>query len=360
MGIASPLVVGHRQRMTTIFDLPDPFSLRLATTKGVTRYTVRKGEREGVVYRRRKGWYGFTGVTIGEGDRWELIREDHLVRLRQALRDHPGCAASHSSAAIVHNLPVVMSPNAEVELVRVEDYPSSRNKPGVKIHHTDSTETPTVIVGGTRVTTVPRTLADTLRTRRLPHGLALLDQSLRTELVDLDSVRHELSQQHRWVGRPRALRVLDLADPVRESWGESYSYGVLADQELPLPIPQVEVYDESFAFVARLDGLLDHERVATEIDGMAKYLIGATPDTAESTALRNLEAEKLRQDRIERLGLGLARWTVDEAMRSPEVISSRINTAAREVHGREFTGWVRWQGSFRKLPLLPRPGLRVA
>ncbi|WP_151525422.1 type IV toxin-antitoxin system AbiEi family antitoxin domain-containing protein [Serinicoccus kebangsaanensis] len=341
--------------MVSLATLPrTPFSYADALALGVTRQQLRRALKEGAIVRLRRGWYAVVGVDVAAGERWEMTRQDHLQRVREALVAHPGCAAGHDSAAIVDQLPLVVSPTAEVELVRIEDAPSSRRLPGVTIHHTDSMETTTVMVDGIRCTTRARTAADVLRTRRLPHGLAMLDEAVRAGQVSAHEVRAVLDSQHRWVGRPKALRVLDLLDGRRESWGESYSAGVIALADLPQPIPQVDLYDENFVFVARLDGLLDHELVATESDGQAKYRIGATPDTAEPLARAALAAESIRQARIERLGLAVARWMTEEAMRHPEVVSQRIHAATSRALNNTFIGWVRWDGAFRKLPLLPR------
>lgn len=340
--------------MGTIAELPlTPFTYTQAL-QIMTRQQLRTALTHCDVRRRDRGWYERVGETLAAGERWELTRADHLFRLGVALAHHPGCAASHDSSALLHELPLVLSPEAEVHLVRIEDAPSSRRLPGVVIHHADSVATPTTTVDGMRCTEPPRAAADVLRSRRLPHGLAMVEQAIRTGRLSEAEVRAVLDQQHRWVGRPKARQALDLVDTRRESWGESYSAGVIALAELPQPIPQVEVYDESFAFVARVDGLLDHEGVVIESDGQVKYLIGATPDTSAEVASSRLEEEATRQARIERLGLSVARWMTDEAMHQPEVVGNRINAATTRALSTSFTGWVKWEGEFRKLPLLPR------
>ncbi|WP_134774158.1 hypothetical protein [Ornithinimicrobium flavum] len=262
--------------------------------------------------------------------------------------------ASHDSAAILHGLPIMLSPGAEVQLVHVDDRPVSRRLPGVVLHHSESVPLEPVLVDGLRTTAVPRTIADVMRTRRPPHALAVLDQSLRQGLVALEDVRHELAVQKRWVGKTRARKVLELVDPARESWAESYSYGVLAEIGFPMAIPQVDILDEAFDFVARVDGLLDHEGVFFEVDGEAKYFLGEPGAEPEETARRRLMAEERRHTRLEGLGLVGARWTPALAMRSAVEVSGRVNRAIARARGRTFTGWVRWQGRLCKLPLLPR------
>lgn len=332
----------------------DPFTFADALAAGITRAQLRTAVRRGSLISVARGWYARHGRTLDRGERWETTRADHLGRLCKALRTHPGCAASHDSAALLHGLAIVMSPTAEVQLVRVEDYPSSRRIPGVIIHHADSTPTDTVTVDGLRATTVPRTVADVLRTRRLPHGLAVLDQSLREQVVTLPDIRHELAAQRRWIGKVRAQQAVELADPVRESWAESFSCGTLALAELPQPIPQVEILDESFTFLGRVDGLLDHENAFFEVHGTAKYFLGRADEEPEETARRRLIKEAARHASLERVGLAGAQWTAEEVMRTPDVAVARMNDAIHRGRSQTFTGWARWQGRLCQLPLVPR------
>lgn len=332
----------------------DPFTYADALAAGVTRQQLRTAVRRTDLYSPARGWYARTGPQIASGERWEAIREDHVRRLRVALKTYPGCAASHDSAALLLDLPIMVAPLAEVQLVHIDDHPTSRRLPGVVIHHSESVPLEPLTVDGLRTTPAPRTVADVLRTRRPPHALAVLDQSIRRGLVTLEDVRAELAAQRRWVGKTRAKKVLELVDPVRESWAESFSYGVLHGIGLPRAIPQVEILDEAFEFVARVDGLLDHERVFFEVDGEAKYFIGDPTEEPAEIALRRLLEEEQRHTRLEGLGLVGARWTPAVAMTSAVEVTGRINRAIARASTTTFTGWVRWQGRLSKLPLVPR------
>lgn len=341
--------------MKTLLELlPDQFTYRDALDTGLTKRQLAAARDEGLVTCTGRGRYQQGQAAVDVGERWEMTRSDQLRRARKELLTHPGTAASHSTAAMVHDLPLLMAPSAPTEIVRIEDYPSSRRVGDLIIHHADSTATETVVVDEIRTTPVARTIADCLRSRKLPHGVALLDQSIRTGRTTIEAVEHELGRQRRWKGRPRALDALAIADPRRESYGESHSYGVMHLGGYPLPIPQVEVYDESFTFVARLDGLLDHELVATEMHGKEKFFLDpVSPDQEESVRLK-LEAEARRKQRIERLGLVVAEWNVGEAMSDHDVVYAALNRAMAKARQATFTGWVRWEGRFSKLPLLPR------
>lgn len=334
---------------------PDPFSFASALAVGATRQQLRTAVRKGTLFSPTRGWYARCGRSVPAAERWEATREDHLARLAVALHTHPGAAASHDSAALLHGLPIVVAPTAEVQIVQVDGFPTSRRQPGLVVHHADSTPTPTAVVAGLRTTLIPRTIADVVRTRRVPHALATLDQSIRQGLVTLDEVESELREQQRWVGKTRAKETLALVDPRRESWGESHSYGVIAQRGFPRPLPQVEIFDANFTFVARTDALLDHELAFFELDGEAKYFLDPTPaETTEETVTRHLLTEQRRHQAIEELGLVGARWTPELAMHAPEEVSARLQDAIRRARGNTFTGWVRWEGRYRKLPLVPR------
>lgn len=334
---------------------PDPFTYADALSTGVTRQQLRTAVSKGSIFSPARGWYARAGRAIRPGERWETTREDHLARLTAALHTRPGAAASHDSAALVHGLPIVVAPTAEVQIVEVDGFPCSRRTPGLVVHHADSTPTPTEVVEGVRTTTVPRTVADVMRSRRVPHGLATLDQSIRQGRVTLREVEAELSEQRHWVGKSRAKEALALVDPRRESWGESHTYGVLAQRSFPRPLPQVEIYDAAFDFVGRLDGLLDHELAFFELDGEAKYFLDPEPDASmEETVARRLLGEGLRHSRLESLGLAGARWSPELAMRSPDEVAARLRGAINRGRGSTFTGWALWEGRFCKLPLVPR------
>lgn len=135
--------------MATLDDLPPtPFRYAEALALGLSRQQLRRLVGDGQVVRLRRGWYAVLGIALPDGEHWDLTRRHHLQRLREALLDHPGCVASHASSAMVHDLPLLISPAAEVELVRVEDAPSSRRLPGVTIHHTDTIDLPVTTVDG--------------------------------------------------------------------------------------------------------------------------------------------------------------------------------------------------------------------
>lgn len=336
--------------MRTI-NLPDVFSLAEALRHGWTRHQIDCAVEAGDLVWLRHGWYAVPRPhPLVEA--WEQYQLEHLNRLNLAQLRFPGHAASHTSGALVHDLSISIAPTTPVDLTAIDRVPSSRKEPGLVLHHSDSMANAVETVGGRRVTTLDRTVADFLRTRRLPHGLALLDDALRRGLTDVDRVRRVLDQQKRWRGRPRALGVLSLADPVRESWAESYSFGQLHLLGVPMPLHQVDILDENLKWLARVDGLWPHAGVVGECDGLAKYFLGRDDEERppEEVVRENLAAEASRQQPAERLGLRFVRWTPSEMGEDPWAVTARVNAAFATARPQDFKGYVVWQGDARRLP----------
>ena len=69
-------------------------------------------------------------------------------------------------------------------------------------------------------------------------------------------------------------------------------------------------------FVARVDFLWSDFGIVGEADGAGKYINRGA-----------LVAEKLREDRLRRLGYLMVRWTWDELIHTPWVIRARLEAA---------------------------------
>lgn len=338
--------------------LPHPFTRRDAAAAGIGRRALDEALRLGWVVRLRRGWYAAAGATpLDTGDElWQRTVQAHLELVREHLRRFPGHAASHTSAALVHGLGVMVAPQTPVELTALDRRRPSGREAGLVLHHADSADTAYEEIDGIRVTTLARTVADTARTRRLPHGTALLDEVLRTGRLSEQEVLAALDDQRRWRGRPRALVALELSDTRRETWVESYSDVRLLELGVPLPVPQVWIYDEDGRPVAKVDGIDAALGIAREADGHGKYFmdmaLGLTP---EASVLRRLAAEQVRQQRLEGLGLRLLRWTTPQIRLEPEQIASRWMTLSRAPVP-PISAYVEWEGELRRLPFeMPMP-----
>lgn len=345
--------------MTKSLDLPDLFRLSEALALGLTRRELDAVLAEGEVRWLRHGWYG-RARSKGPVEQWERIQHDHRDALQLALRRHPDHVASHTSGAVVHDLAVSLSSETPVDLTATTTAPCSRREGGVVLHHSDSLQDEVTVVDGVPVTSLARTVVDYLRQRSLPTGLALLDDVLRRELVDLEEIRAVLDQQVRWVGRPKALAALHLADPTRESWGESFSFGRLHLLGVPIPLHQVNIYDLDGTWLARVDGLWPHRGVVGEADGLTKYFLRGCDDSrsTEEVVLGHLAHEQQRQRRVEDLGFSFVRWSVPEVRDQGIEVAGRIRTAFATAQPQQIKGYAEWDGQRYRLPFeVDRPAV---
>lgn len=339
--------------------LPALFSPPEAKALGVTREQLIALLQTRDVERVSHGQYRTRQPPV-TGERWEVTVADHLQRLAVALRRFPGHVASHSTAAVVHGLELPISPDSPVELTCLEREPRSRREGDVILHHCDDNDVPVTEAQGLPATTVARTVADTMRTRRLGHGTALLDSVRREELLTLDDVVTVLRGQRHWRGRPRALAAVTLSDPRRETWLESYSFVRLHELGIPIPLAQPRITDPDGLFVGRPDGLLSEEGVILEADGTGKYFLDGLPDeSVEETARRKLAEERMRHVRLESLGLRCVRWTPDEILHDAEAVAGRVR---RAMHGdlHAIRAHAEWEQQRRRIPFaLDTPGVDV-
>jgi hypothetical protein len=149
-----------------------------------------------------------------------------------------------------------------------------------------------------------------------PAAVITADAALRNGMTTRAELQQALVRQHGAHGIARAHRVVALADPRAESPLESLSRAHFAAAGLEPPELQVDLHDETGAFLGRVDFYWRAARVVGEADGLSKY--------ADATVLR---AEKLRQERIEQTGRTVVRWTWQEMERDPLAVAARIKRA---------------------------------
>ncbi len=339
-------------RPNSLETLETIFSRSAALQAGMSAYALRRNLDLGEVHRVKRGVYT-ADTTLEDGEPWQMVRAEHLRRCREQAAVHPGHVVSHQSAGVLHGLQLRLHPAMDVHLTAVDRAPCSRRGEGVVLHHADSVRNDFTVVDGLRVTTLDRTLADILRTSRPPHSVAALDAAVRTDRTTRERVRAVLDTQVRWKGRPRALEALELHDPVRESWLESFSFVSLHELGVRMPQSQVEVLDEGFHLVGRVDGLIG--TVFLEADGASKYFflceeLGLTPEESLS---RTLDAQEERHRRLVALGLTGVRWSTTEITRTPELVAGRVQQALMSAEPTDFRGWLRTARGIVKPDVLP-------
>jgi hypothetical protein len=166
-------------------------------------------------------------------------------------------------------------------------------------------------VDGMRVTSVPRSIVDTLRVVPDRVGRPILDWALLQSWITLDELdlRVLTLTGRRGVGRLRRhlVRVRDGA----RSEAERRLHKIIAD--IPGWVAGHEVVDRTGRLVAVLDVAFPDVRLAVEIDGLAFH-----------SRPRRFQADRTRQNALTRLKWRILRYTWDDVMDRPEWIKRQI------------------------------------
>jgi len=274
---------------------------------------------------------------------FEAAQADHHARhamdtAAALLRAEAGAAASHTSAARLYRVhfiggwpvaPTITVPPAagtksKAKRTRILD----RRVAQLPERHVTA-------VDGIGATAPARTLIDVARELTFAEGVVVADDMRGRDLVQQPALDEVLTFCRLWPGIETARRVVAFADPRAESPLESYGRAVLHEHGAPRFEPQVWLYDER-GVIGRVDGYVEEFFTVVEFDGLVKY--------TESDALH---AEKLRQERLEEAGFGVARVTKAQLEREPERTAGRVwSTCRRTLRRRadagpgEFTGYV--------------------
>ena len=135
-----------------------------------------------------------------------------------------------------------------------------------------------------------------------------------------------------WPGIRRAREAVARLDELAESPLESISRLRILESRLPRPCLQRNIFDSAGRWLARTDFLWDVAGVVGEADGLEKY---------DDIASQPLRREKVRQELLERAGLGVVRWDWPDAA-DPARLVARIAAALGRGHRRSTSdrGWV--------------------
>ncbi len=115
-----------------------------------------------------------------------------------------------------------------------------------------------------------------------------------------------------WPGIRAVREVVPFVSPLAESPLESLTRLCLVDAGVPAPELQVEIIDPADGWRCRVDMLWRAARVVLEADGKLKYTD------------RALWREKLRQERLERLGYRVVRALWNDVTAQPDELAQRV------------------------------------
>jgi len=237
-------------------------------------------------------------------DREEL----HLVRCAAAVLAMPHLVISHESAARLRGWALLEPPPPVVS--GLSRSWGGRTKAGV---HVRQTHLPDAQIGSARglpTTSGDRTVVDLAASLRFEPAVVVADHALHSGASTRAGVLAVLAALGQSVPQRAVQRVIDAADALAESPGESLTRLLLIECGFPTPRAQVQIGPY------RVDFLLDGTRVVVEFDGRIKY---DDPDA--------LWREKQREDWLRAQGYEVVRLTWDDVRRHPERAAALVQAA---------------------------------
>lgn len=262
--------------------------------------TLYRAARQGSVVAVRPGVFAPTAE-------WEAmqVEDRHRVRIRETVTALSGAVVSHESAALLHGIPLLGQIGDLVHVLRPRSTGFTRS--AQVVYHTAASRPTVVRVDGVAVTSVARTVVDLARTGGFARGLVAADYVLAKGLATREELWAEVHAAARHSGVGVARRVVERADALSESVGESLTRARL--YLLHAPIPELQVSVTVSGQFYRLDFLWRDLGIVGEFDGAIKY--GVTAAEAASAVRR----EKLREDELRRVFRTVIRFTWDDVLR---------------------------------------------
>lgn len=303
---------------------------RLAACQGhvvLRRQLISAGYSDNELYRLRqrgelvqirRGAYAETKV-------WDVLDqlERHQALVRAVLLQIKAPAVpSHVSAAVVLGLRLWEADLSIVHVTRT-DLHSTRLEGGV-MHHAGSLPPSDLITtaDGVTVTSPLRTAVDIARTTGFEAAVVVADAALARPESSHDLLLGTLDRMRDWPGARAAGRVVEFANGLSESVGESRARVQFERIGLPRPTLQVPVVVAGVG-EDRVDFLFEEERTVVEFDGRVKYGRLLAPGVDPGDVVWR---EKLREDRIREQGFGFARMVWADLYRD-DVLRKRLRLA---------------------------------
>jgi hypothetical protein len=224
---------------------------------------------------------------------------------------------SHESAAFLHGIATFERYDERPRLTRPITAGPPRRLTGGELHMAGLPADHRTRRHDVPVTSAARTAVDLARGGSFRDGVVVADAALSAGIATRADLRKVLVDCATWPGIRRAARVVEFAEPKTESPAESIARVVCFEQGLPPPRPQV-VLNDGTVDLARVDFYWPEHATVLEIDGLAKY------DGRDPGALMR---EKLRQQRLEELGLIVVRATWHQLVHEPAATADRIRRA---------------------------------
>ncbi|MGN6303161.1 MAG: type IV toxin-antitoxin system AbiEi family antitoxin domain-containing protein [Angustibacter sp.] len=289
------------------------FSTAQAVAAGVHNREITTRVARGEWVRLRRGAYTTREVHDAGDDAARHVLAARAAHLTLQARH----AFSHTTAAVLHGLPLHQLDLGEVHVTHVDGEGTGRHESGVW-HHVGAVPVDDLTrAGDLPCLALPRTVFDVARVASAGSALVVADAALRRGTTASD-LRRQLEAGMDWPGARAASRVLPLADGRAESVGESLARLVFHDLGLDPDELQVHVRTDAGEF--RVDFAWTRWRIAGEFDGRVKYGRLVRPGETPSDAVWR---ERQRELAIERAGWIVVRFTWAE-LHDLELVRHRL------------------------------------
>jgi very-short-patch-repair endonuclease len=249
-----------------------------------------------------------------------LTPEDlHRLRARAVLGRLRHTVASHLTAAVLWELPVL---EAHLEEVQVSPTARRRGRPksasGYWMHSRAIPEHHCAECDGLPVTDPLLTVLDSARVLDPDWGVVVADAALHRGLFEAAELAAATTGVARYRGSARARRLPDVASPTAESPGETLLRLRLQRMGLE-PVPQVVIGGYRVDFL--IDGCL-----VVEFDGRGKFTVDGDPQLAHWKA-------KVRHDLLTDAGNEVLHVTWADLWHEP-ALAARVMRALGRAHTR--------------------------
>lgn len=255
---------------------------------------------------KRGEWVSLRRGAYVSRDRLEQMddAQRHLARIHAVARSLAQPAVvSHTSAALLHGLPDWNIGHSDVHVSR-GNLRSPRTESGVH-HHTGELRPDDVVeIDGIQVTSLARTVIDTARITPFEESVCIADAAFNRDPDLQQATLTRLDQVRDWPGARNAGAVVEFANGLSQSVGESRTRVKFRDVDLPEPELQVQIRDDIGHLLGIADFLFKAQRTITEFDGRAKYSRYLRPGQDPGDVLWR---EKQREDALRALGFEVVR-----------------------------------------------------
>jgi hypothetical protein len=274
---------------------------------GISRRGIQRVLDAGVAVHLSRGMYG------GGAD-------DDLQRIRALLARMPaGTVLGFRTAAVMLGLGPALDrrrmPADEGVHVIVPPGAAKPRIHGVVCHEAAVPVPYALLVNGIPVAAPERCVIDLARSASRMAGLALLDRALRIDACTLAGLVEELDRHAGLRGVRQARELVGLADGRAECPQESHLRLIVIDGGLPVPEPQLWVYDSGGRPTFRVDLGYRERKVGLEYDGRSHLTIS------------RLNADRSRMNWLSARGWAMRYFTAPDVYNSPTTVVATVRAA---------------------------------